>query len=252
MIIGGLQKTTLIDFPGKIACIVFLAGCNFRCPWCYSAELVLSEKIAKQPRLSEKEFFEFLEARKGLLDGVVLCGGEPSINKDLPDFIKKIKKMDFAVKLDTNGSNPKMLKELIDVKLIDYVAMDIKTSLKSQITNHKSQKKSVYESLLVDGVKMADIEKSVEILKTHSAGSGQAGNFDFEFRTTVVNSVHSKEDFLEIAKWIGGENVKYYLQNFRAEKTIDPEFEKVKPYSDLWLQDIAKEISQYFKECKAR
>src|SRR3989339_814180 len=109
MIIGGLQKTTLIDFPGKIACIVFLAGCNFRCPWC-----------------------------------------------------------DFAVKLDTNGSNPKMLKELIDVKLIDYVAMDIKTSLKSQITNHKSQKKSVYESLLVDGVKMADIEKSVEILKTHS------------------------------------------------------------------------------------
>jgi pyruvate formate lyase activating enzyme len=236
MIIGGLQKTTLIDFPGKLACIVFLAGCNFRCPWCYSAELVLPEKIVKQPRFSEKEFFDFLETRKGLLEGIVLCGGEPTINKDLPDFIKKIKDLGFAVKLDTNGSNPKMLQKLIDEKLIDYTAMDIKTSQNSN--NYK------YENVFIDGVKIQDIEKSVEILKQ--------GKVDFEFRTTVVNTIHTKENFLEIAKWIGGENVKYYLQNFRAEKTIDPEFEKVKPYPDLWLQDIAKEISPYFKECKVR
>ena len=115
MIIGGLQKTTLIDFPGKIACIVFLAGCNFRCPWCYSAELVLPEKIIKQPRISEKEFFDFLRERQGKLDGVVICGGEPTINKELPQFIEKIKKMGYAVKLDTNGSSPEMLKDLIEI-----------------------------------------------------------------------------------------------------------------------------------------
>ena len=126
MTIGGLQKLTLIDYPGKIACTVFLFGCNFKCPWCYNPELVLPEKIKKQTGISEKEFFNFLENRKGLLQGVVICGGEPTINQDLPKFIKKIKKMGYAVKLDTNGSNPKMLKELISKKLIDYVAMDIK------------------------------------------------------------------------------------------------------------------------------
>jgi len=108
MIIAGLQKTTLIDFQDKIACIVFLAGCNFRCPWCYSAELVLPLKIATQPRISEKEVLDFLRTRKGLLDGVVICGGEPTINKDLPQFLEKIKNGGFLVKLDTNGSNPKM------------------------------------------------------------------------------------------------------------------------------------------------
>ena len=95
MIIAGLQKTTLIDFPGKLACVVFLAGCNFRCPWCYSSELVLPLKIAKQPRLSEKDFFDFLRERKGLLEGVVVCGGEPTINKDLPQFIEKLKTLDI-------------------------------------------------------------------------------------------------------------------------------------------------------------
>ncbi|MBU3934821.1 anaerobic ribonucleoside-triphosphate reductase activating protein, partial [Patescibacteria group bacterium] len=123
MKIGGLQRTTLIDYPGKIAATVFLSGCNFFCPWCYSPELVLPEKIKKQPKVSEKEFFAFLKERQGLLGGVVICGGEPTMQKGLPDFIKKIKKLGFSVKLDTNGSNPRMLKDLIDKKLIDYVAM---------------------------------------------------------------------------------------------------------------------------------
>jgi pyruvate formate lyase activating enzyme len=236
MIIGGLQKNTLIDFPGKIACTVFLAGCNFRCPWCYSAELVLPEKIVKQPRITEKYFFDFLRDRKDLLEGVVLCGGEPTINKNLPDFIKKIKDLGFSVKLDTNGSNPAMLKELIDRKLIDYVAMDIKTALDSE--NFK------YENVFVEGVKMKDIEDSVKILKQK--------NVDFEFRTTVVNTVHTKNDFLKIAKWIGGENVKYYLQNFRAEKTINPNFENIKPYSRDFYTEVVKEISPYFKVCQLR
>ena len=126
MIIGGLQKLTLIDYPGKIAATVFFIGCDFRCPFCYSPELVLPEKIKKQPRISEKEFFEFLKEKKGLLEGIVLCGGEPTINSDLPKFIKKIKKNGYAVKLDTNGSFPEMLRYLIDKKLIDYVALDIK------------------------------------------------------------------------------------------------------------------------------
>ena len=155
MIIGGLQKTTLIDYPGKIACTVFLSVCNFRCPWCYSGELVLPEKILKQPRISEKEFFNFLRERKGLLEGVVICGGEPTVNKDLPQFIEKIKRMGYFIKLDTNGSNPKMLKDLIDTKLIDYVAMDIKAPIDSEI----------YKKILREGVKLDDIKESIEILK---------------------------------------------------------------------------------------
>ncbi|OGZ83325.1 MAG: anaerobic ribonucleoside-triphosphate reductase activating protein [Candidatus Staskawiczbacteria bacterium RIFOXYC1_FULL_37_52] len=221
MIIAGLQKTTLIDYPGKIACVVFLAGCNFRCPWCYSAELVLPEKILKQHRISEAEIFDFLRKRKGLLEGVVICGGEPTINKDLPQFIEKIKKFNYPVKLDTNGSNPKMLKDLVSAKLIDYVAMDIKApwALKFEARNSKSE---IYEQIMQEGVKMADIEESVEFLKS------------------------------EIAKWIGGPEVKYNLQNFRAEKTIDPEFEKIKPYPDAWLKEVVSEISPHFKECRNR
>jgi len=234
MIIAGLQKTTLIDYPGKIACIVFLAGCNFRCPWCYSSELVLPLKIVKQPRISEKEVLDFLRQRQGLLEGVVICGGEPTINKELSQFIEKIKNLGYSVKLDTNGSNPKMLKDLVETKLINYVAMDIKTASESP----------VYKDLMTEGITIDNIRESVEFLKS--------GKVDFEFRTTVVNTVHRKEDFLEIAKWIGGQNVVYYLQNFRAEKTIDPGFEEIEPFKDEFLKEVAKEISPYFKICKAR
>ena len=231
MIIGGLLKTTLIDYQDKVSCIIYLAGCNFRCPWCYSSELVLPVKIAHQPRISEKEVLDFLRTRQGLLDGVVICGGEPTVNKDLPQFIEKIKNLGFAVKLDTNGSNPVMLKDLVVRKLIDYVAMDIKIAPENP----------VYKNLMVEGITMDNIKESVEFLKQ--------GNIGFEFRTTTVNTVHKKEDFVEIAKWIGGKNVTYYLQNFRAEKTIDPEFEKRKPFDDKFFQEVVKEISPHFKQC---
>lgn len=234
MIIAGLQKTTLIDYPGKIACIVFLAGCNFRCNWCYSSELVLPAKIMNQPRFKEEDVFNFLRERQGLLDGVVICGGEPTINKELPQFIQKIKNLGFAVKLDTNGSNPKVLKDLVNGKLVDYVAMDIKTSPESE----------VYKNIMIEGITMEKIKESVEFLKQ--------GKVDFEFRTTVVNTVHSKEDFKKIAEWIGGSEIKYYLQNFIPTKTIDPEFEKIRPFENKFLKEIVAEISPHFKICQIR
>lgn len=232
MKILGIEKLTLIDYPQKLASVVFLGGCNFRCPFCYSSELVLPEKINNSLEISKDYFFNFLKEKKGLIDGVVICGGEPTINKDLPDFIAKIKELSFLVKLDTNGSNPEMLEKLIKDKLIDYVAMDIKASpLK-------------YKKTVGINVDIENIKRSVNILKK--------GEIDFEFRTTVVPTIHTKEDFLEIAKWIGGKNVKYYLQNFRAEKTIDSNFELIKPYEDSFIDEIIKEISPFFKLCKLR
>ena len=229
MIIAGLQRLTLIDYPGKLGATIFLASCNFRCPWCYSSELVIPEKIKNQPKIPQKELFSFLKERQGLLEGIVICGGEPTLNKDLPEFIKKIKKLGFLVKLDTNGSNPKMLKKLIDDNLIDYTAMDIKLP------------KEKYPKVLKANIK--NIEKSVEILKQNK--------IDYEFRTTVVPEILDKKDIISIAKWISGAE-KYYLQNFRPEKTIDPEFEKIRPYSDKYLLEIKKAITPFFKICEIR
>lgn len=231
MIFGGLQKLTLIDYPGKIAATVFTSGCSFRCPWCYSPELVLPEKIKKQPKISEKEFFKFLKEKKRLLEGIVICGGEPTIHKDLPNFIKKIKKLGYLVKLDTNGSNPEVLKKLIDQKLVDYVAMDIKAP------------KEKYKKVTGNRVNIKDIENSIEILKENK--------IDFEFRTTVTPNFHKKEDIIKIAHWISPTK-KYYLQNFRPEKTIDPKFEKVKPYPQEYLLEIQRAISPFFEICQIR
>jgi pyruvate formate lyase activating enzyme len=231
MIIGGLQKLTLIDYPGKLAATVFLAGCNFRCPWCYSSELVLPAKIKNQPKISENEFFEFLNGKKGLLEGVVVCGGEPTLNKDLMDFIGKIKEMGFAVKLDTNGSNPEILKELLEKKMIDYVAMDIKAP------------KEKYEALAGKNINLADIEKSVDLLLSLPA--------DYEFRTTLVPNLLTKEDIISISQWISGAE-KYYIQNFRPEKNIDKEYEGMTPYPDEYVLDIVKAISPFFGVCQMR
>jgi len=231
MEIGGLQKTTLIDFPGRIAATIFLCGCNFRCPWCYSSELVLPEKIKNQPKITEKEFFEFLKSRKELLDGVVICGGEPTVNKDLPEFIKKIKNLGFLVKLDTNGSNPRMLKNLIDKKLVDYIALDIKGP---------KEKYSQFTGVKIDTKK---IQESIDIL--------MGDEIDYEFRSTIVPSLHTKEDVIEMAKWIKGAK-RYYLQNFRPEKTIDKKFEKIKPYPQEFLLEIQKIISPFFETCQIR
>ncbi|MCP6718506.1 MAG: anaerobic ribonucleoside-triphosphate reductase activating protein [Patescibacteria group bacterium] len=236
MRIGGLQKLTLIDYPGHLAATVFLIGCNFRCGFCYSSELVLPEKIKIQPEISKKDFFSFLKSRKELLEGIVVCGGEPTINSNLPSFIKKIKKLGFLVKLDTNGSNPKMLKTLINKKLIDYIAMDIKAPKQKYI-------QIINASGILKSNIVKNIEKSIDILKK--------SNIDYEFRTTIVPSLHGKKDILGIVDWIKPAK-KYYLQNFKGEKTIDPGFEKLRPYSREYLLEIQQAVSPFFDVCQVR
>jgi len=237
MKIGGLENLTLIDYPGKVAATVFTVGCNFRCPFCYSSEIVIPEKIKNQTIIPEKEFFDFLDARKGLLEGIVICGGEPTIHQALPVFAQKIKEKGFLVKLDSNGSNPEMLNDLISNKLVDYIAMDIKGpkekyGLMTGLAEKWSQKM------------MDDIEKSINILKN--------SKIDYEFRTTVVPDVLIKEDLLKIANWIKPAK-RYYLQNYRAEKeTINHEFMNKKPYSEEFLLEVQKEISSFFDICKVR
>jgi len=231
MSIGGLQKLTLIDFPGRLAATIFLCGCNFRCPFCYSSEIVLPEKIKKQPKIAEKVFFDFLKERKELLEGVVICGGEPTISEELTTLIKKIKKMGFSVKLDTNGSDPQTLEKLIDKNLVDYVAIDIKGP------------KERYGEFAGGKVDVEKIQKSIDILKK--------GKVDYEFRSTIVPTLHKKEDVVAMARWISGAK-RYFLQNFRSEKTINPAFEKIKPYPQEFLLEIQKAISPFFEICQVR
>jgi len=237
MIIAGLQKLTLVDYPEKLACTVFLAGCNFRCPWCYNPELVLPEKIKNNPKITKKDFFDFLKFRKNLLDGVVICGGEPTLNQDLPFFCRKIRKMGYFIKLDTNGSNPQMIKDLIKEKLIDYVAMDIKAP-EDKYVQTINLKKSSLKNLL------KNIKESIDILKKE--------DIDYEFRTTIVPKLLEKEDIIKIARWIGPAK-KYYLQNFQGERdTIDPNFKEINPCLDEYLFDIQKAISHFFEICGIR
>ena len=192
MKICGLNKTTLLDYPGCVAATVFAGGCNFRCPFCHNGDLVLHS--AKMKEYSEEEVLNFLNKRKNVLEGVCVTGGEPTLYSDLPEFIAKIKAMGYKVKLDTNGSNPKMLKRLVEGKLVDYVAMDIKAPV------------SEYNKVCGVQVDTESVQQSVAYLKQ--------GEIPYEFRTTVVKELHTKQDILEIGKWIlGAEN--YYLQSYR-------------------------------------
>lgn len=192
MRIQGLQKLTLLDFPERVACTVFTAGCNFRCPFCHNASLVVN--IPKETEIDEEDFFAFLEKRKGILEGVCVSGGEPLLQADIEEFIKKIKQLGYAVKLDTNGSFPEKLIHLVEHGLVDYVAMDIKNSKETYgITSG------------VDALNLALIEQSVSYLKE--------GHVPYEFRTTVTKQFHSKEEFEQIGQWLQGTE-KYFLQNF--------------------------------------
>jgi pyruvate formate lyase activating enzyme len=234
MLIGGLQKLTLIDYPGKIACTVFTVGCNFRCHFCHNPELIDPAKFKLSEIIEEKTFFDFLGSRSGLLDGVCITGGEPTLYPDLSEFIKKIKALGFLVKLDTNGTNPEMLKALLAEKLIDYIAMDIKTA----------PQKDLYEKVTSAAVDFENIKKSIEIIM-------QSG-LEYEFRTTVVPGLHQKEDILKIAGFIKGAK-KYYLQQFRAgEKIFNPEFREIKSYPADFLQELRKKIKDNFEICEVR
>ena len=192
MIIKGLQKLTLLDFPGVMAATVFFGGCNFRCPFCHNASLVIGERMDDYS-ISEEELFSFLEKRRGMLGGVCISGGEPTLVPQLEEFIRKIKAMGYKVKLDTNGYRPEVLKSLVDNGLLDYVAMDIKNS---------REKYSLTAGVDIDTKK---IEKSAEILMN--------GKVPFEFRTTVVKELHNEADMANIGKWLSGEE-KFFLQGF--------------------------------------
>ncbi|MBQ2775785.1 MAG: anaerobic ribonucleoside-triphosphate reductase activating protein [Clostridia bacterium] len=198
MKIRGLQKLTLLDFPGKAGCTVFLGGCNFRCPFCQNSELILPG--ADSYEISEDEFFSFLKKRSGILDGVCVSGGEPLLNSGVEDFIARIKDMGYLVKLDTNGAFPQKLKALVEKKLIDYVAMDIKNSPEKYALTAGIQ-----------NFDMAPIYESVDFLMN--------GNLDFEFRTTVVKQLHSREDFQKIGEWLKGDE-KYFLQQFKDSQFV--------------------------------
>ncbi|MCI9570612.1 MAG: anaerobic ribonucleoside-triphosphate reductase activating protein [Lachnospiraceae bacterium] len=198
----GLQKTTLLDFPGHVAATIFTGGCNFRCPFCHNSDLL---DIDAPASLSEDEVLSFLSRRTGILEGVAITGGEPTLQPDLDDFIKRIREFGYQIKLDTNGCRPDVLKKLCSDGLIDYVAMDIKTC--------KERYPAVAGIPFFD---MKHIEESIDFLKS--------GVVPYEFRTTVVRELHSADDFEKIGPWIeGGSN--YFLQNFVAsERVLHPGF----------------------------
>lgn len=191
MKIAGLQKMTLLDFPGRIACTVFLPGCNLRCPFCHNASLVLPER--EKEIITEDELFTFLSSRQKKLDGVCVTGGEPTLYIDLPELLKKIKATGFQVKLDTNGTNPEMLQKIIRDGLCDYVAMDIKNSPERYTET-------------CGGINVLEQVKQ-------SAALLMQGNVDYEFRTTVMHPFHTPEDLTRIGKWLQGAK-RYFIQGF--------------------------------------
>lgn len=228
MIIGGLQKSSLIDYPGKISAIVFTQGCNFRCPYCHNPELGVN---AISTHYKTTSILEFLKTRVGKLDGIVITGGEPTLHKDLPEVIKQIKNLGFLVKLDTNGTNPEMLKTLIKNKVIDYVAMDIKAPVEK------------YSKVVDAKVDTDNIIESIEILKN--------SKINYEFRTTIVKKQLLPQDFDKIGALIQGAP-KYYLQRFLPTKTLNKNFMKESTYSDEEFISIINILKNYIKLVELR
>lgn len=228
--IKGLQKTSVIDFPPYIACTVFISTCNFRCGFCYNADLVNDSKELRE--YSEQEILDFLESKKNVLDGVCITGGEPTLYKNLKEFISKIKEKGFKIKLDTNGTNPGILKELIDEKLLDYIAMDIKSS------------KNRYNDAAAVSVNIDNLNKSIGLIKN--------SNVDYEFRSTVVPGFFDENDVKSIGDWLKGSK-KYVLQQFVSSKQmLDKSFEGKKPY-EKGVLDKFKDIMQgYVQEVEVR
>jgi len=227
-LIGGFQKSSLIDYPEKISAIIFTQGCNFKCPYCHNPELIMGP--ANQ-LWDETAILKFLASRQGKLDGVVITGGEPTLHKSLPEFIKQIRDLGFLIKLDTNGSNPAMLKELLNKYLIDYVAMDIKAPIEK------------YSTIVGDKVDAKNILKSIKILKK--------SGIKHEYRTTVVKSLLSPADFEEIGKMIQGAD-KYYLQRFVPTKTLNESFLNETTYSDEEFAPIIATLQKYIELVELR
>ena len=218
MQIKGLQKTTLLDFPGKVACTVFTGGCNFRCPFCHNASLVLTPAIVEE--ISERSFFSFLQKRKGILDGVCITGGEPLLQKDISDFMEKVKAEGYAIKLDTNGSFTAKLKDIVSRNLVDYIAIDIKNSPEK------------YSLTAGTDDNFCAVFDSVDYIMSCGV--------DYEFRTTVVKELHSPQDIEAIAKRIKGAK-RYFLQSFKdSGDLICSDFSAYNEEEMKQLLDIAR------------
>lgn len=229
MQIAGLQKSSLVDYPSKIAAVVFTLGCNFRCPYCHNPNILTA--VSTNRLFDEAAVFDFLKTRKGKLDAVVVSGGEPTLQKDLGDFFKKLKELGFLTKLDTNGSSPKMLEMLIQKELLDYVAMDIKAPIEK------------YKEIARINIDTNNILKSIEILKNSKIG--------YEFRTTTVKSQLSFEDFEKVGKMLcGTEN--YYLQKFKPDVTLNPQFANEHTYTDGEFLKIKTMLLKYIKNVYIR
>lgn len=231
MQISAIQRFTLIDFPGRVAAIVFLPGCNFRCGFCHNPEFVLPEKIKEiqSSFFNEDVFFNFLGTRKGKLDGVVISGGEPTIYQKLPEFIKKIKNLGFQVKLDTNGSNPEMLKDLLDEKLLDYVALDYKMPFDEylEVTKYgfEEKLKRSYDLLLNSGI-------------------------EYELRSTLIKQIHTPDLLEKMSRIVG--DTKWYLQTYRNEQVLDDKYKEYCSYSEIELKFIKEKLLNNLKNVYIR
>jgi pyruvate formate lyase activating enzyme len=225
MQIVGLEKFTMLDYPEKLACVSFSPGCNMRCNYCHNPDLVLPKKISRKTRnlIPESDFFDFLENRTGLLDAVVISGGEPTLQYDLKNFILKIRSKGFLVKLDTNGTKPWVIKELLKEKLLDYIAMDLKTGLSS------------YEELVRLEIKQEDLLESLYYIKTYAP--------DYEIRTTLIKGVHDKDEVLDEMKALLKGIKKYKVQKYRPDRILDEDqCREFRAFSDIEMLQIKNKI----------
>jgi len=222
MKIVGFQKTTLLDFPGKVACTVFMGGCNFRCPFCHNSALLFSDTMPEE--VPENVLFDYIKKRKGILDGVCITGGEPLLGSSTEELMLRLKEEGLAVKLDTNGSFPERLERVINNGLVDYVAMDIKNS-----------RKNYARAIGLEKYDTAAVEKSVSLLLEKKV--------QFEFRTTVVKGIHEKLDFIDIASWIQGAD-RYYLQAFVDSGSILDKENKYYAFSREEMEEFAEIVSR--------
>ena len=229
MKIGGLIKTSLIEYPGRISAVIFTQGCNFRCPYCHNPELV--EPALFNTPIAESKIFDFLERRKKYLEAIVITGGEPCLQNDLIDFIRKVKDMSYLVKLETNGSFPDVISQIIEKGIVDFISMDVKGP------------PDKYDIIVGVKVDISKIKESIDLI----ISSG----IDSEFQTTVVKSMFEKEDFEKIGNLIKGAKI-YTLQKFVPSKTLNPEFLQEKTYSDEELEEIKKIMERYVSKCMVR
>ena len=227
MLIGGFEKNSLLDYPGKVSSIVFTYGCNLRCRYCHNPELVI-RKIKQESIISEEDVLSYLEKRKGLIDALVITGGEPTLQSDLIPFIKKVRKLGYLIKLDTNGVLDCVVENILNLGIVDYWAMDIKYPYE------------YYENYDID---FKSIKRSSKLIMKRAK--------DYEFRTTYVKGIHNIEDANEIGEIIKGAK-RYYIQNFRKGKTIDPSLDNSNSFTEEELEEIKNIVSKYIENVEIR